>query len=64
LQELLGAVLGAVDLEFEVKVGCAGLAGVAGVEEVLAGDDVVFDVNVDLDAVAVDVPEPAGGFDG
>ena len=63
-EERLGAVLAAVDAQLEVQVGGAGAAGVAGVGDVLAGDDGVAVVDVEAQVVAVGVAEPVAGFDG
>ena len=54
-EELLWAVAGAVDAEFEVEVWCAGSAGVAGVGDVLAGCDGVAFGDVGDVVVAVGV---------
>ena len=62
-EEGLGAAAGGVDAEFEVEVGCAGAAGVAGVGDVLAGCDGVAFGDVGVAVVAVGVAEAVGVLD-
>jgi hypothetical protein len=60
---MLRAAPRVLEFEFEVEVGRAGLPGVTAVEDVLAGDDTIAEVDVEFGAVAVDVAQSGRGLD-